>query len=179
MKKLIAVMLVLCLGVTGCTGTFALTRKVYNFHTTQGDKWANEFAFLVVWILPIYGISTLADAIVFNSIEFWTGDNPVNASADGTSNVRHVKAGDDQATITYDKATDQLVLRSQTSSGENPQLVFERSGSAVFAKDAEGRVLYASMQEADGGIAIYDKDMQLVKRLSSDEVSRIKERMVN
>jgi len=57
------------------------------------------------------------------------------------------------------------VKRTELIVRRTPSDLFTRS--VVFAKDA------------DGGIAIYDKDMQLVKRLSADDISRIKERMVN
>ena len=48
MKKTIAVVLIAALFTTGCTGSFNLTRKVYNFHRSQPDKWSDELCFLVV-----------------------------------------------------------------------------------------------------------------------------------
>ena len=38
-----------------------------------GDKWVNELVFAACCILPVYEICLFVDAIVFNSIEFWTG----------------------------------------------------------------------------------------------------------
>ena len=35
------------------------------------------FAF---WILPVYEVTSIADLLVLNSIEFWSGNNPVEAS---------------------------------------------------------------------------------------------------
>src|ERR1700733_5910107 len=68
MKKTIAVVLIVALFTTGCTGSFNLTRKVYNFHRSQTDKWSDELCFLLVVLIPVYSIATFADAIVFNSI---------------------------------------------------------------------------------------------------------------
>ena len=33
--------------------------------------------FIAFWIVPVYEISALADVLVINSIEFWSGSNPV------------------------------------------------------------------------------------------------------
>ena len=37
----------------------------------------NELVFIALHIVPVYEIAYLADVIVFNSIEFWSGSNPV------------------------------------------------------------------------------------------------------
>ena len=77
MKRVVFGLLAVCVFATGCTGSFMLTRKVYNFHRTMDDKWVDELAFLGCIILPVYGLATLGDAIIFNSIEFWSGENPI------------------------------------------------------------------------------------------------------
>jgi hypothetical protein len=32
----------------------------------------------VLTIIPVYGIAYLGDIIIFNSIEFWGGENPIS-----------------------------------------------------------------------------------------------------
>ena len=68
---------------SGCFGEFALTRAVYEWND---DVSSNNFVkTLVFWglnIIPVYGIASFADLIIFNLIEFWTGSNPI-AMADG------------------------------------------------------------------------------------------------
>ena len=65
------------MALQSCLGSFALTRKVWNWNQSVGDKWVNELVFIGFCILPVYPLSAIADAIVINSIEFWSGDNPV------------------------------------------------------------------------------------------------------
>ena len=36
-----------------------------------------QLVFIAFWIVPVYEISALADVLVINSIEFWSGSNPV------------------------------------------------------------------------------------------------------
>jgi hypothetical protein len=78
-KKCMIALLALTVLLTGCTGPFALTKKVHNWQTSFEDKWVDEVAFLGCVILPVYSLSTLADGLIFNSVEFWTGDNPMNS----------------------------------------------------------------------------------------------------
>ena len=61
---------------TGCIGNFNWTGQVMHWNETVTDsKWANEAIFLGMCILPVYEFSLLADAWIFNSVEFWTGKN--------------------------------------------------------------------------------------------------------
>ncbi|MHC5211377.1 MAG: DUF3332 family protein [Planctomycetota bacterium] len=78
--KLSALVVVLCLGVlmSGCYGPFNLTKRVHAWNGDFDGDWAQEGMFLVCSILPIYGFAMLGDALIFNSIEFWGGDNPID-----------------------------------------------------------------------------------------------------
>ena len=78
MKKLIVAAVAACVLLTGCTGPFALTKKLHTWQTGFENKWVDEVAFLGCIILPVYSLSTLADGLIFNSVEFWTGENPMN-----------------------------------------------------------------------------------------------------
>lgn len=69
-------------GTSGCFGSFNLTRKVYGFNkTVSKDKFVQELVFLGLNVVPVYGIASFIDAIVANTIEFWTGKNPVEMSS--------------------------------------------------------------------------------------------------
>jgi hypothetical protein len=64
--------------LTGCYGSFGLTKKVYQFNGSVGNKWMKSLLFFVMaGVVPVYGITTFVDAVVLNLIEFWTGSNPV------------------------------------------------------------------------------------------------------
>ena len=82
-------------GTSGCFGSFNLTRKVYGFNkTVSKDKFVQELVFLGLNVVPIYGIASFVDAVVANTVEFWTGKNPIEMSStirlDGTSRVQRV-----------------------------------------------------------------------------------------
>ena len=62
---------------SSCIGSFALTNKLLSWNNQVGSKFVNELVFVAFWILPVYEVSALADVLVINSIEFWSGSNPV------------------------------------------------------------------------------------------------------
>ena len=69
---------------SGCFGSFNLTRKLYRWNdTVSQDKWIKEMVFLIfVWV-PVYGVVGLGDAVLFNSVEFWSGKNPIEMTGRG------------------------------------------------------------------------------------------------
>ncbi|HVG61003.1 MAG TPA: DUF3332 family protein, partial [Hyalangium sp.] len=82
MKRASRLLAVMCLAlfsvqVSGCFGKFALTRAIWEFNNNVSpNKFIKWLVFLVLVVVPVYGIGTLVDALVINSIEFWTGSNP-------------------------------------------------------------------------------------------------------
>lgn len=62
---------------SSCIGSFSLTNKLLAWNNTIDSKFVNELVFIAFWIVPVYEISALADILVINSIEFWSGNNPV------------------------------------------------------------------------------------------------------
>jgi len=164
MKKMIAVVMIVALFTTGCTGSFNLTRKVYNFHRSQTDKWSDELCFLLVVLIPVYSIATFADAIVFNSIEFWTGKNPVDMAANTPNNVR----------MAYNRKTGGVLVTALAKG--NHGVIFEKTDSTVIAKNEKGQVLYSSVQNQDGGVSIYDAKGKLVKNYPAGQIAMLKER---
>jgi PBP1b-binding outer membrane lipoprotein LpoB len=164
MKKVVASVLVAAFLAAGCTGSFNLTKKVYNWHRSQTEKWTDELCFLLVAITPVYGFATFADAIVLNSIEFWTGKNPIEMSAvKGKENIK----------MTYNAKTEQVHVASLKGNGG---MIFERSSSGVLAKNEKGEVLYSSVQNADGAVTIYDSKGNLVKDYPAGQIALLKEK---
>lgn len=131
MKKYkIAVAAILLAGTsmtfTSCIGSFAMTNKVLSWNNQVGNKFVNELVFFAFWILPVYEVTSVADLLVLNSIEFWSGTNPMTAStkAIDTENGRYLIDCDGKGyTITYavtgEKTRLEFVEDSQTWTFEN------------------------------------------------------------
>ncbi len=65
---------------SSCVGSFTLTKRVLGWNNQVGNKFVNELVFFAFWILPVYEVTAIADLLVLNSIEFWSGTNPMEAS---------------------------------------------------------------------------------------------------
>ena len=84
------VMLLAGPSLVGCYGHFPITRGVYKLNgavggESVGGKILETLVFWAFVIFPIYGIGMFLDAIVFNLIEFWTG-NHIELSQYGDGN---------------------------------------------------------------------------------------------
>ncbi|MDY3069978.1 MAG: DUF3332 domain-containing protein [Parabacteroides sp.] len=63
--------------LSSCIGPFALTNKLLSWNKSVDNKFVNELIFFAFWIVPVYEVTIFFDAVLFNSIEFWGGNNPV------------------------------------------------------------------------------------------------------
>lgn len=73
---------------SSCIGSFGLWSSLKDWNNSIGNKFVNEIVFLAFHIVPVYEVAYLADIIVLNSIEFWSGANPL---ADNVGSVKSVK----------------------------------------------------------------------------------------
>ena len=71
--KFSAFLLSAAIVLSSCIGSFQLTNKVKAWNEGIGNKWVNEIVFIAFHIVPVYQVSIFVDAVVCNSIEFWTG----------------------------------------------------------------------------------------------------------
>ncbi len=64
---------------SSCIGSHPLFHKVSEMNQNiSGNKWINEIVYFAMWVIPVYELSLLGDVLIFNSIEFWTGSNPLS-----------------------------------------------------------------------------------------------------
>ena len=96
-------------------GSFSLTNSLYDWNKTSvSGKWGQELVFAAFVIIPVYEFAILADGIVINSIEFWTGSNPIAMKA-GEKESKIVQNGNDIYQIT----TAQNKVHAVKLAGEN------------------------------------------------------------
>ncbi|KAB2922203.1 MAG: DUF3332 family protein [Bacteroidetes bacterium] len=153
-KQAVIVLLIAAMAVmsVGCYGSFTLTKKVYNWNGSMGDKWTKELVFLVCVVVPVYEIAGTIDVLILNSIEFWTGQNPMNASAvtgDGTSVAFNQKTK--EMTISY--AGKSFVIanengRATVKQQDGTVIAYVETGAdgSLMLKDASGAVLTSYTQ---------------------------------
>ncbi len=175
MKKLAVVFMLIAIVGAGCTGTFKLTRQVYDFQTKPADKWVDEVIFLAFVIVPVYGVSMLVDGIVFNSIEFWTGKNPMTSGVqDGNNTI--AQSGNSKMSMRYDASTRNIEV---TSLDTGKSFVLAKTDTGVVARDKNGNVLFTSVKDSAGGVTVYDKDNNPVRYFSPQDVRNERNTLFN
>lgn len=76
----LTLLLVSAVSFQSCIGSFTLTNKVLSWNRNVSNKFVNELVFFAFWILPVYEVTAAADLLVINSIEFWSGNTPIEAN---------------------------------------------------------------------------------------------------
>ena len=135
----LAVLLGLLPFASACFGSFNLTRKSYQFNRgVSPDKWVRWLVFMVM--SPIYPLAALVDVLFANSVEFWSGDNPITARLEPQTVVG--------------------------ANGEVASLMPVENGARIVLTEASGAVHTATLlREAPGVVAAYDEQGRLVSRL--------------
>src|SRR5512143_555324 len=160
--KGIALVLVAAVGAfsAGCFGKFQLTRKVYDLNQSIDEKYVRSAATWVFVIVQVYTVAALIDLIVFNVIEFWTGENPVAsvpvtkeyARADGKTVITLSRDGSDTVAVIERYEGERLVStlrvlddgRGKVAAVETAAGGNVREVSAVAASDGSVDVTVAS-----------------------------------
>lgn len=78
----VAMAVVLAMTMSSCLGSFELTSRMKKWNERVGDKFVNELVFIGLCIVPVYEVCAVADLLVLNSIEFWSGESPLQESAE-------------------------------------------------------------------------------------------------
>ncbi len=155
-------LLLLAFLVSGCYGPFRLTRKLHQWNGQVGDKWANEVVFIVLVWVPVYGLATLGDGLVFNSIEFWTGKNPIDSAKADSSNTRTkwIAHGEEKAKLTHVASSngEQFTIEQYKSGKKAESLRIQRVGNTTLAMNEKGDVLFSADSAPDGSVVVKDAD---------------------
>ena len=73
-------MTVLAASLSGCIGQMGTTQMVTKANLSAVDNRYGR-AGLFVLLSPVYGVASIADLFIFNTVEFWTGTNPITGKS--------------------------------------------------------------------------------------------------
>ena len=160
---------------SACYGPFNLTKNVYHWNSNikgsgeVNEKWMKEIVFFGMIVIPVYILSPLIDAFIFNPIQFWTGDNPLKATDAGSDGAtRVVRLG--------------AITMTMVESDRGTQVTYERNGilerRAMIETSTKGYRLIddtgALLAEAEMGqdrsVMFLDRDCQVVGRWTGDQL---------
>lgn len=166
-------------GLTSCIGSFRLTNRLLSWNNGLGNKLVNELVFIAFWVLPVYEVAALADLVVINSIEFWSGSNPLAQGTrriEGTDGQRYlvkcdgkgydIVSEDDGSCVRLDFDSELARWDVTTPSGETYELMTIVDDTHVALPSRDGNPMVVSLDEnglmayramADGALMAYGR----------------------
>ena len=163
---------------SACYGPFNLTRNVYHWNSgikgsgEVNGKWMKEIVFFGMIIIPVYMLSALADAFIFNSMEFWTGQNPIKVTQGPDGYIQEVRLGDQTISVLWaeDHRSAALTYRQQGHIVKTAHILEDDNGYRLI--EGGGRSLYLTEQAVDGGANIVDGDCRLIDHVSFERLQQ-------
>lgn len=139
MRKLtLAVVLSVSVLSTSCLGSFNAWNGLKDWNETATDnKFANNAIFWALNIIPVYGVFYLGDVLIFNLVEFWSGDNPI-AMKEGEMERQVIEKDGVRYALEATKNQMKITVLSGEREGNELVLVYEPADQSWNAvKDGE------------------------------------------
>lgn len=158
------------MAMSSCIGSFSLFNKVLAWNQGISNKFVNEVIFVL--ISPAYGVCGLVDALVFNSVEFWTGENPI-AKVGTSENVW----GQDGKMYAVKTMKNGYEITKPT--GEKVNFLFDKD-QKIWSMEVDGKQTELFRFNEDGTVEAYlpNGDTQNVS-LNEEGVNALRMRMNN
>ena len=166
--KVAALLLSGILLTNSCVGSFSLFNKLASWNKgATKEKFLNELIFLI--ISPAYAVCGVVDALVLNTIEFWSGSNPVAQRVGKTFEVK----GQDGRYYAVTTLKDGYSIKKPT--GEVIKFIYNKDNK-TWREEAGGTVTDLFRFNDDGTVQAYLPNGGEVK-LTQDEAGLFQARM--
>lgn len=154
--------------LSGCIGSFALTRMVFEWNRGVGPWLVQELVFLVFIILPVYEITTFVDVVFLNLIEALTGGNPM---ADRAAPAQQVAVAEDTQLRVF-REGDTLYTELAVKGAPVAARRFVLKEDGVDVRDGDGLLLATASMDRYGGITVLDTAGRAMAEYTPEETER-------
>ena len=139
MKKFAILAVASSLALSGCYGSYTLTKKVYNWTGGLGQPAST----VVNWVGVVVGVPLLAiDFLFLNTLEYWTGSNPL-AMSPGQVEKRVTEIDGQSVEITTTRG--QVDIKTLTGAPGTARLSYSEAEQAWYIERAGERKLFAQL----------------------------------
>ncbi len=165
-KCIVGLLLAAVIGAQGCYGPFELTKKLHSWNGSLGNKWVVEGVFLVCSWLPVYSIAVLVDAVVLNSVEFWTGKSMLKSSL-----PTELRQGDDKVVMTRYPGSEVMRLDIyKAGKAVDTVLITPSKDGSMVATTMDGKRIVSRM--GDDGRVVVSKGSKVLGTYDKSEADR-------
>ena len=160
----VAVLLVALMPVTltGCFGRFPLTHRIYDLNQdVSNNKFVQTLVFWLFVIVPVYEIGILADAVIFNLVEYWTGDRLISSGPmeDAFGNIVTLEPSEDGNELLMTMTRDGVIVAQDR--------YVKVSDSLFEIRDAEDNLNGFVIVTPEGDINIAHADGRVAKTIKA------------
>lgn len=171
-----------------CFGSFGITKTVYSTHSGLriGSGLLAKVIQTILMYFPfsvLYAFGFVADIILFNLVEFWSGSNPV-AKAEFDFNgklVREFKNGNESVVVTYSdfgKRMD-IAVKIQDKT-ENFVALQDKEG--ILYKEVNGKLQEVTVKTTEVGSKtilkmVQDGKITSAKVVSTDDLKTLEQQL--
>ncbi|MFR9166036.1 MAG: DUF3332 domain-containing protein [Dysgonomonas sp.] len=148
-----------------CIGSFALSNKFLAWNKTIDSKFVNEILFVI--FTPAYAITMLADVLVLNSVEFWSGTNPVEAGI-----IKTVQGENGVYTV----ETLENGYNIKNENGEEMELIYNKEDNSwSMVQNDEATKLFKYTDDNSSAIVYLPNGAEQKVELSADGVLALRQ----
>lgn len=137
--------------LSSCIGSFGLWNNLKGWNQGIGNKFVNEIVFFAFHVIPVYEVAYLADILVINSIEFWSGSNPV--AEIGT--IKTVKGENGEYLVRTNE--DGYTITKKGEEDKSLDLVYNKE-NRTWSAEAEGQSFELITMNEDGTVTFKQQD---------------------
>ncbi len=136
----------LMVSLWGCYGSMTLTKKIYDWNGSLGDDIKVNVVFWVLLIVPVYQGAAFLDVVFLNTIEHWTGSNPI-AMNEGEETIKYVDSGNKSYKLVFSKNNIYIEEVKGPEIGENITLNFNEVDQSWYLVDDDASTKIASLND--------------------------------
>jgi hypothetical protein len=151
----------------GCYGPFPLTKTVYEWNGSLDTDLGQTLVFWAFVIIPVYSVAMLADALVFNLVEFWTGDQLMAA------NEVTLDDGTMMAVVPSDDGTEAVVTFTRDDQVLGRVKLVKVSDELLEIRSEDGKLLGSAQMDQDGIVDLADATGNVLSKVRADELSKL------
>lgn len=152
-----------------CYGRFPVTKAIYRWNGRITDiTLVHSIIMIVFVIIPVYPLAMLLDAIIINTVEYWTGDNVVitqiHEQPDGTRVVFGPGALENEAILTIYRQDEVLAQR-----------MFSRDEAGITTvRNESGEVISHVKPDGKRGLLFTDASDQPTGGLTAEQIASLR-----
>ena len=169
--KFFVVAAALSVSLNSCLGSYSAFNGLRNWNEgVSNNKFVNNLLFWGLWIVPVYPLFIAGDTLIFNTIEFWSGSNPIAMKEGEIESQILVQNGNTIQMIATKNRMEISVIEGEKA-GSSVELFYLPEEQSWNAKTAEGEIIKLSSME-EGLIYVYlpnGEKIQLDPNLSTEE----------